>query len=124
VSNFAQTPAYEPVQDVCAPFDGQIYLPQSKRITRLTLKETFKMFDLWRFGLEVQQVITARILRMMAGELSPCEALRMISEKQTAYTDAQIAGACGFLTGGPVEASYEMMDVYQRAVRANCARLA
>jgi len=81
------------------------------------------MFDPWRFGLDVQQVMTARVLRMMAGELSPREARRMISEKQTAYTDAQIAGAFGFLTGGPVEASCEMMDVYQRAVRANCVRL-
>jgi hypothetical protein len=81
------------------------------------------MFDLWRFGLDVQQVMTARVLRMMAGELSPREARRMFSEKQTAYTDAQIAGAFGFLTGGPVEASCEMMDVYQRAVRANCVRL-
>jgi len=81
------------------------------------------MFDLWRFGLDVQQVMTARVLHMMAGELSPREAWRMISEKQTAYTDAQVAGAWGFLTSGPIEAGYEMMDVYQRAVRANCARL-
>jgi hypothetical protein len=29
------------------------------------------MFDLWRFGLDVQQVMTARVLRMMAGELEP-----------------------------------------------------
>jgi hypothetical protein len=81
------------------------------------------MFDLWRFGLDVQQVMTTRVLRMMAGELSPREAWRMIGEKQTAYTDVQVAGAWGFLTSGPVEAGYEMMDVYQRAVRANCARL-
>jgi hypothetical protein len=81
------------------------------------------MFNLWQFGLDVQQVMTARVLRMMAGELSPREARRMITEKQTAYADAQIAGACGLLTGGPVEASSVMMDVYERAVRANCARL-
>jgi len=36
------------------------------------------MFDLWRFGLDVQQVMTARVLRMMEGELSPREARRMI----------------------------------------------
>jgi hypothetical protein len=103
--------------------DEQIALPQSERITRSTSNGKLIMFDLWRFGLDVQQVMTTRVLRMMAGELSPREARRMISEKQTAYTDAQIAGACGLLTGGPVEASCEMMDVYQRAVRANCARL-
>ena len=28
------------------------------------------MFDLWRFGLDVQQVMTTRVLRIMAGELS------------------------------------------------------
>lgn len=81
------------------------------------------MFDLWRFGLDVQQVMTARILHMMAGELSPREARRMISEKQTAYSDAQIAGAYALFTAGPVEASCEMIEVYRRAVSANCKRL-
>jgi hypothetical protein len=47
----------------------------------------------------------------------------MISEKQTAYSHAQIAGACALLTGGPMEASREMIKVYQTAVSANCARL-
>jgi hypothetical protein len=81
------------------------------------------MFDLWRFGLDVQQVMTMRVLRMMAGELSPREARRMITEKQTAYSHAQMAGASAFLTGGPVKAGREMIEVYQRAVRANCTRL-
>jgi hypothetical protein len=81
------------------------------------------MFDLWRFYLDVQQVMTTRVLRMMAGELSPREARRMISEKQAAYSHAQIAGACALLTGGPVEASREMIEVYRRAVRANYTRL-
>jgi hypothetical protein len=58
---------------------------------------------------------------MMTGELSPREARRMITEKQTAYSHAQIAGVYALLTGGPVEASCEM--IYQRAVTANCARL-
>lgn len=81
------------------------------------------MFDLWRFGLDVQQVMTTRVLRMMAGELSPREARRMITEKQTTYSHAQIAGAYVLLTGGPVEASREMIKIYQRTVRANCTRL-
>ena len=81
------------------------------------------MFDLWRFGFDVQQVMTARVLSMMAGELSPREARRMITEKQTAYSHAQIAGACALLTGGPVEASREMIEVYRRAVKANRIRL-
>jgi hypothetical protein len=81
------------------------------------------MYELWRFGLDVQQVMTTRVLRMMAGELSPREARRMITEKQTAYSDAQIVGAYALLTGGPVAASREMIKVYRTAVSANCSRL-
>jgi hypothetical protein len=81
------------------------------------------MFNLWQFGLDVQQVMTIRMLRLMAGELSALETRRMITEKQTAYADAQIAGAGGLFSGGPVEAGYNMIEVYQRAVRANCVRL-
>jgi uncharacterized protein YoaH (UPF0181 family) len=43
------------------------------------------MFNLWRFGLDVQEVMTTRILRMMAGDLSSGEALLMITEKQAAF---------------------------------------
>jgi len=81
------------------------------------------MFDLWRFGLDVQQVMATRVFRMMAGDLSAREARRMITEKQTAYSDAQIAGSYALLIGGPVAASREMVKVYQTAVRANCSRL-
>jgi hypothetical protein len=81
------------------------------------------MFDLWRFGFDVQQVIATRIIGMMKGELSRREVRRMVVEKQTAYSNAQIAGAYALLTGGPVEAGREMIGVYQRAVRANCIRL-
>jgi hypothetical protein len=68
--------------------------------------------------------MTTRLLRMMTGELSPGEAQLMISEKQTAYSHAQMAGALALWTGGPVEAGREMIGVYQRAVSANCSRLA
>jgi hypothetical protein len=81
------------------------------------------MVDLWRFGFDVQQVIAARVIGMMKGEMSQREVRRMVVEKQTAYSNAQIAGAYALLTGGPVEAGREMIEVYQRAVRANCIRL-
>ena len=81
------------------------------------------MFDLWRFGFDVQQVIATRVIGMMKGELSQREMRRMVVEKQTAYSNAQIAGAYALLTRGPVEASREMIEIYQRAVRANCVRL-
>jgi hypothetical protein len=81
------------------------------------------MFDLWQFGLDVHQVMTIRILRLMSGELSGPEVRRMFAEKQTAYADAQMAAAGGLLTGNFMGAGYNMIDVYQRAVRANCVRL-
>jgi hypothetical protein len=81
------------------------------------------MFDFWQFGLDVQQVMTTRIFRMMTGEMSAREASRMFTEKQAAYSKAQISGAQALLTGRPMEAGLEMMNVYRRAVRANCNRL-
>jgi hypothetical protein len=81
------------------------------------------MFDFWQFGFDVHQVMTTRILRMMTGSMSVGEAKRMFTEKQTVYSRAQLSGARALLTGGPVEASLEMMDVYRRAVRANRSRL-
>jgi hypothetical protein len=66
------------------------------------------MLNLWQFALDVQHVMTTRILRMMAGELTPL---------------AQIAGALALLTGGPVAASREMIEVYRLTVSANCSRL-
>jgi hypothetical protein len=81
------------------------------------------MFELWQFGLDVQHVMATRMLRMMTGKLSPREARRMITEKQTAYSHAQIAGAFALMSGGPMEAGREMIDVYRRAVRANSNRI-
>lgn len=81
------------------------------------------MFDLWRFGFDVHEVIAARVIAMMKGELSQREVRRMVVEKHTAYSNAQIAGAYALLTRGPIEAGREMIEIYQRAVRANCIRL-
>jgi hypothetical protein len=81
------------------------------------------MFDLWQFCLDVQQVMAIRTFRLMAGELSGREARRMITEKQSAFADAQLAGVDGLFAGGLVVAGCNMIDVYQRAVRANCIRL-
>jgi hypothetical protein len=81
------------------------------------------MLNLWQFGLDVQRVMATRIFRMMAGELTPSEACRMITEKQAAYSRAQAAGARALLTGGPMEAGREMIEVYRLIVSANCSRL-
>jgi hypothetical protein len=82
------------------------------------------MFDFWQFGLDIHQVMTARIFDMMTGEMSAGEARRMFSEKQTAYSHAQLSGAQALLTGRAAEAGIDMFDVYRRAVRDNCSRLA
>jgi hypothetical protein len=81
------------------------------------------MFDSWRFGLDVQQVMATRILRMMMGEMSSGEARLMFSEKHTAYSHAHFAGALALMTGGPAAAGLEMAEVYRRTVSANCERL-
>ena len=81
------------------------------------------MFDLWQFGLDIQEVMTTRVLRMMTGDLSSGETLLMITEKQAAFSHAQIAGACALITGGPVEAGREMIEVYRLSASANCSRL-
>jgi hypothetical protein len=39
----------------------------------------------------------------------------MITEKQAAHSRAQAAGALALLTGGPVAASREMIEVYRLA---------
>ncbi|MGD0147007.1 MAG: hypothetical protein ABSB77_00320 [Xanthobacteraceae bacterium] len=95
----------------------------SRRFVFGLIQRKLTVFDFLQFGLDVQQVMTNRIFRMMAGELSPREVRRMITEKQAAYSHAHIAGAYALLTGGPVEAGREMIKVYQTAVSANCARL-
>jgi hypothetical protein len=82
------------------------------------------MFSPWQFGIDVQHVITTRVLRMMAGNLTSREARKMITEKHKAFSNAQIVGAYALWTEGPLAAGREMIGVYQRAVSANCARLA
>jgi hypothetical protein len=81
------------------------------------------MFNLWQFGFDVQEVMTTRILLMLTGELTSREAHRMFTEKRAAYSDAHIAGVNALLTGGPVQAIGEMLEVYRRSVSANCSRL-
>jgi hypothetical protein len=81
------------------------------------------MFNPWQFGIDVQHVMTTRILRMMAGNLTSREAGQMITEKHKVFSNAQILGAYALWTEGPVAAGREMIGVYQCAVSANRARL-
>jgi hypothetical protein len=81
------------------------------------------MLNLWQFGFDVQQVMMARILLMLTGELTSREAHRMFTEKRAAYSDAHFAGVNALLSGGPVKAIGEMVEIYRRTVSANCNRL-
>jgi hypothetical protein len=79
--------------------------------------------DLWQFGLDVKEVMQARISRAMAGSLSATEARRMVAEKQSAAVRAQLAYLQALLDGAPAAANRAAFDVYHRAVQSNRKRL-
>src|SRR5215831_18174176 len=79
--------------------------------------------DHWQFGLDVRDVMSVRIARAMAGDLSAAEARLMVLEKQSAAIRAQHAYARALLNGDLASAHRDVWDIYQRAVRANRKRL-
>jgi hypothetical protein len=79
--------------------------------------------NLWQFGLAVREVMAARMLLAMTGELSAAEARRMVEEKQLAVVRAQLAYTGAILNGEAASAPGAYFDVYQRAVKSNRKRL-
>ena len=79
--------------------------------------------DLWQFGLDVREVVLARISRAMTGDLSAAEARRMVLEKQSASVRAQLAYTRALLDGDPANAGRGFFDIYHRAVQSNRKRL-
>jgi hypothetical protein len=79
--------------------------------------------NLWQFGLDVQEVMAARISRAMNGTLSAGEARRMVAEKQSASMRAPLAYARELLKGGPASANRAFFDTYHEVVRSNRERL-
>lgn len=79
--------------------------------------------DLWRFGLDVQEVMSARISRAISGNLSAAEARRMVSEKQSALVRAQFACMQALFNGEPAKARRAVFEIFHRAVRSNRKRL-
>ena len=80
---------------------------------------------LTRFALEAQTVIALRMLRLAAGgALARREARRMVMEKGTALTMAQLSAAAA-LAGGqdPRAAGKRAFGTYKRAVSKNRRRL-
>jgi hypothetical protein len=87
------------------------------------------LFPLWlstyRFGLEAQQVIAARLLGFSrADAASPVEAARMVNEKIAALFEGQLAAGLAVATGqSGMAALAEFAKPYRRRVRANHRRL-
>jgi hypothetical protein len=87
------------------------------------------MFAAWvdgvRYGMEVQQVIAARLFRLGRADLSASvEATQMITEKVAAFFEGQAAGAQALSRGASLgTAIRKAQNPYRRRVRANRKRL-
>jgi hypothetical protein len=89
----------------------------------------FKALDQWfeaaRFGADVQQVMTMRIMRIASGGPGAAtEAQQMVSEKLAAFGESQVALITALATGRSLDSVAELAYApYRRAVRANSRRL-
>ena len=93
-------------------------------LRRLRKKPTKKATpDLWQFGLDVREVMLARISRGICGRLSADEARRMFLEKQSAGVRAHLAYLEWLFKGSPEAANRAVFDIYNRAVLSNRKRL-
>jgi hypothetical protein len=81
-------------------------------------------FDIWRAGLEAQQVVGLRLAKLARGGASAtAETNRMVSEKLAAAVEAQQAAATALLTGKAGQIPARTVALYRRKVRANRKRL-
>jgi hypothetical protein len=81
-------------------------------------------FDVWRAGLEAQQVIGLRLAKLgRGGTAATAEANRMVSEKITAAFKAQSAATAALLTGNAAQIAARTVALYRRKIRANRKRL-
>jgi hypothetical protein len=82
-------------------------------------------FEAARFGSDVQRVMTLRMMRIASGGPDAAtEAQQMISEKMSAFGEAQMAIFTALMTGRSVEvAAARAFAPYQRCVHANSRRL-
>ena len=80
--------------------------------------------DIWRAGLEAQQVIGLRLAKLMSGgRPAAAEIKRMISEKVDAVLEAQHAAAKSVLTGNAAQIPSRTVALYRRKMRANRRRI-
>ena len=80
--------------------------------------------DIWRAGLEAQQVIGLRLAKLMGGgRPATAEMNRMLAEKVDAALEAQHAAAKSMLTGNGADIPSRTVALYRRKMRANSRRL-
>jgi hypothetical protein len=81
-------------------------------------------FDMWRAGLEAQQVISLRLAMLAGGGMAAsAETNRMIAEKMSAALEAQHMATTAVPTGNPTEIPSRTVAFYRRKMRANRRRL-
>ena len=82
-------------------------------------------FEAARFGSDVQRVMTLRMIRIASGGPDAAtEAQQMISEKMSAFGEAQMAIFTALMAGRSLEvAAARAFAPYQACVRANSRRL-
>jgi hypothetical protein len=78
-----------------------------------------------RFGADIQRVIALRMMKIASGgPQAETEALRMVSEKMTAFGESQGALMTALMSGASLEtAAVKAYAPFRRAVRANSRRL-
>lgn len=81
-------------------------------------------FDMWRAGLEAQQVISLRLAMLTGGGMAAsAETNRMIAEKMSAALQVQHMATAAALTGDAAEIPSRTVALYRRKMRANRRRL-
>ena len=76
-------------------------------------------------GLEVQQVVALRVMRLAAGgSRGGAEAQRMVTEKFAAFAEAHAAAVTGAIAGADGHRiGRKVLGVYKKRVRGNSRRL-
>jgi len=94
-----------------------------------TKSALFNFLDTWlepaRFYADVQYVMALRMMRLaLGGSPAATEARQMVSEKVSAFEEAQVAIATALATGSGLSAATAWAYApYRRGVRANRLRL-
>ncbi len=94
-----------------------------------TKSALFNFFDKWldsaRFCADVQYVMALRMMRLaLGGSPAATEARQMVSEKVSAFKEAQVAIVTALATGSGLSAATAWAyALYRRGVRANRLRL-